>query len=111
VPAPLLFQKFHNFFEELEARFLEQHEVRCVPDQHTLFDWSVDKVVAVGDGATGTNELSRLYAEMKSTPVMTDLQDLFINLGVRAHGGKIDFDDNAPLADIRRGITAPPTQP
>jgi len=74
-------------------------------------NWSVDKVVAVGDGATGTNELTRLYAEMKSTPVMTDLQDLFINLGVRAHGGKIDFDDNAPLADIRRGITAPPTQP
>jgi hypothetical protein len=74
-------------------------------------NWSVDQVVAVGDGATGTNELTRLYAEMKSTPVMTDLQDLFINLGVRAHGGKIDFDDNAPLADIRRGITAPPAQP
>jgi hypothetical protein len=74
-------------------------------------NWSVDKVVAVGDGATGTNELTRLYHEMKSTPVMTDLQDLFVNLGVRAHGGKIDFDDNAPLADIRRGITAPPTQP
>jgi hypothetical protein len=43
--------------------------------------------------------------------VTTDLQDLFINLGVRDHGGKIEFDDKAPLANIRRGITAPPTQP
>jgi hypothetical protein len=43
--------------------------------------------------------------------VTTDLQDLFINLGVRARGGKIEFDDKAPLANIRRGITAPPTQP
>jgi hypothetical protein len=74
-------------------------------------NWSVEKIVAVGDRATGTNELTRLYAEMKSTPVQTDLQDLFINLGVRAHDGKIDFDDDAPLANIRRRITAPPTQP
>jgi hypothetical protein len=74
-------------------------------------NWSVEKVVAVGDRATGTNELTRLYAEMKSTPVQTDLQNLFINLGVRAHDGKIDFDDDAPLANIRRRITAPPSQP
>jgi hypothetical protein len=49
-----------------------------------------------------------MYAEMKSTSVTTDLQDLFGKLGVRAHGGKIEFDDNAPLANIRRRITAPP---
>jgi hypothetical protein len=67
--------------------------------------------VAVGDRATGTDELTRLYAEMKSTPVTTNLQDLFTRLGVRVHGGKIEFDDNAPLANIRRRITAPPTQP
>jgi hypothetical protein len=71
-------------------------------------NWSVEKLVAVGDSATGTDELTRLYAEMKSTPVTTDLQDLFGKLGVRAHGGKIEFDDNAPLANIRRRITAPP---
>jgi hypothetical protein len=71
-------------------------------------NWSVEKVVAVGDRATGTDELTRLYADMKSTPVMTDLRDLFIKLGIRVHGGEIDFDDNAPLANIRRRITAPP---
>jgi hypothetical protein len=71
-------------------------------------NWSVERLVAVGDSATGTDELTRLYAEMKSTPVTTDLQDLFGKLGVRAHGGKIEFDDSAPLANIRRRITAPP---
>lgn len=74
-------------------------------------NWSVEKLVAVGDRATGTNELTQLYAEMKSTPVTTDLQHLFKSLGVRARGGEIEFDDNAPLANIRRRITAPPAQP
>ena len=74
-------------------------------------NWSVEKLAAVGDRATGTNELARLYAEMKSSPVTTDLQTLFVNLGVRAHDGKIEFDDSAPLADIRRRITAQPTAP
>jgi len=67
--------------------------------------------VAVGDGATGTNELTQLYGEMKSSSVTTDLEDLFTKLGVRARGGRIEFDDDAPLASIRRRITAPPTQP
>ncbi|HLZ97337.1 MAG TPA: hypothetical protein VKP66_05270 [Steroidobacteraceae bacterium] len=74
-------------------------------------NWSVEKLLAVGDRATGTDELTRLYAEMKSTPVTTDLPSLFANLGVRAHGGQIEFDDKAPLADVRRRITAPPAQP
>jgi hypothetical protein len=74
-------------------------------------NWSVEKLVAVGDRATGTDELTRLYAEMKSTPVTTNLQDLFTRLGVGVQGGRIEFDDNAPLASIRRRITAPPTQP
>jgi len=74
-------------------------------------NWSVEKLVTVGDRATGTNELTQLYGEMKSSPMTTDLQDLFAKLGVRARGGKIEFDDDAPLAGIRRRITAPPTQP
>jgi hypothetical protein len=74
-------------------------------------NWSVDQIVAAGDRATGTAELTRLYAEMKSTPVMTDLHELFVSLGVNVRGGKIEFDDDAPLADIRRRITAPPAQP
>jgi hypothetical protein len=74
-------------------------------------NWSVDQIVAAGDRATGTDELTRLYAEMKTTPVTTDLQELFVNLGVSARGGKIEFNDDAPLASVRRRITAPPGQP
>ncbi len=73
--------------------------------------WSVDQVVAAGDQATGTDVLSSLYAQMKATPVPTiDLEHLFTELGVALHDGKIVFDDHAPLAEIRRRITAPPTE-
>jgi hypothetical protein len=70
--------------------------------------WSVDQIMAAGDEATGTNILSALYAEMKATPVSTDLQQLFAELGVGEHDHKIVFDDHAPLAAIRRRITARP---
>jgi hypothetical protein len=73
--------------------------------------WSVEQVMAVGDKATGTHALAALYDEMKGTPVSTDLQDLFVKLGVREHGGKIEFDEHAPLAAIRRRMTAPPNAP
>jgi hypothetical protein len=70
--------------------------------------WSVDQIMAAGDEATGTNVLSALYAEMKATPVSTDLQQLFAELGVGEHDHKIVLDDHAPLAAIRRRITARP---
>jgi hypothetical protein len=73
--------------------------------------WSVEQVMTVGDQATGTHTLAALYAEMKATPVSTDLQDLFVKLGVREHDGKIEFDDHAPLAAVRRLMTAPPNAP
>lgn len=70
--------------------------------------WSVDQVMAAGDQATGTDVLATLYAELKATPVSTDLQQLFVELGVAEHDHKIVFDDHAPLAAIRRRITARP---
>jgi hypothetical protein len=70
--------------------------------------WSVDQVMAAGDQATGTDVLAALYAELKATPVSTDLQQLFVELGVAEHDHKIVFDDHAPLAAIRRRITARP---
>ena len=60
--------------------------------------WSVEQIMAAGDEATGTNVLSALYAEMKATPVSTDLQQLFAELGVGEHDHKIVLDDHAPLA-------------
>jgi hypothetical protein len=70
--------------------------------------WSVDEVMAAGDRATGTDVMATLYAEMKATPVATDLASLFARLGVNEQGTNIVFDDHAPLAEMRRRITTPP---
>jgi predicted metalloprotease with PDZ domain len=72
--------------------------------------WSIDQITAVGDAATGTDVLRSFYARMKDSPAPVDLDDLFARLGVVERDGRIVFDDNAPLATIRRAITATPPQ-
>ena len=69
--------------------------------------WTVDQVMETGDAATGVSVLAPLYDEMKSRPVQVDLAGLFAGLGVSETGGAVVFDDAAPLAEIRRQITAP----
>jgi hypothetical protein len=70
--------------------------------------WSVDQIVAAGDAATGTDVLRSLYARTKDSPAPVDLDDLFARLGVIERDGRVIFDDEAPLAAIRRAITASP---
>jgi hypothetical protein len=69
-------------------------------------DWTVERVVEVGDRATGTTVLADLYKQMKATAVHTDLDDLWRRLGVQVKQGSVTFDDHAPLAEIRKAITA-----
>jgi hypothetical protein len=69
-------------------------------------DWTVERVVEVGDRATGTTVLADLYRQMKATAVHTDLDDLWRRLGVQVKNGAVTFDDRAPLAEIRKAITA-----
>jgi hypothetical protein len=68
--------------------------------------WTVQRVVEVGDRATGTSVLADLYQQMKATPVHTDLDDLWRRMGVEVRNGTVTFDDRAPLAEIRKAITA-----
>lgn len=70
--------------------------------------WSADQVMAAGDRATGTSILSTLYREMGGAPMPVDLDDLFAKLGVALRDGRVVFDEHAPLAAIRRRLTAPP---
>ena len=70
-------------------------------------DWPVERVVEVGDQATGTTVLADLYRQMKATAVHTDLDDLWRRLGVQVKNGAVTFDDHAPLAEIRKAITRP----
>ncbi|WP_263353415.1 hypothetical protein [Acidicapsa acidisoli] len=68
-------------------------------------------ILHIGDQATGTTVLSDLYQRWKDMPVSVDLDQLWEELGVRPRPNGIDFDDDAPLAQLRRAITSRPSQP
>ncbi len=68
-------------------------------------DWTIDRVIEVGDQAVGVSVLRELYEEMRSQPVTVDLELLWRQLGIKRHGKKVIFDDSAPLASIRSAIT------
>jgi hypothetical protein len=70
-------------------------------------DWSIDRVLATADKAVGVDVLTRLHNEMGSKTVTPDLAALWRDLGLRPQGESLEFDDTAPLAAIRKAITAP----
>jgi len=68
--------------------------------------WPLGRTLDTGDRATGTDVLRKLYARLGpegSAPV--DLDATWRRLGVRADAGSVRFDDDAPLARMRRAIT------
>ena len=70
-----------------------------------VHEWPIEKVLQVGDQATGTHVLTDLYNRMKATAVQTDLDDLWAKLGIQLSNGAVKFNDQAPLANIRKSIT------
>jgi hypothetical protein len=66
--------------------------------------WEIERVLDVGDAATGTTVLHDLYKSMGLAPGSADLPGLWSRLGVRVSGTVVVFDDHAPLAAVRRGI-------
>ncbi len=70
-------------------------------------DWPIGKILATGDAATGTDVLTRLYAAMKDSPTAPDLTTLWQELGIEVTGEHVGFTDTAPLANVRRALTAP----
>jgi len=73
-------------------------------------DWELEKALDVGDHATGTDVLRKLYERMRNSPTETDLAALWKQLGIREENETVQFQDDAPLAAIRRSITAARTQ-
>ncbi len=67
--------------------------------------WPLARVLETGDRAVGFPALSELYARMAGAPPDVDLAGVFRQLGVRASESAVSYDDAAPLASIRRGIT------
>jgi hypothetical protein len=68
--------------------------------------WSLDRALSAGDRAVALPVLKRLYEKMRASPAPVDLDALFNRLGVRTVGTRMSFDDQAPIAAVRRGITA-----
>ena len=73
-------------------------------------DWSLERVLATADKAVGVDVLTRLHDEMGAKPVTPDLAALWRDLGLKAQGESFEFDDTAPLAAIRKAITARPVK-
>ena len=68
-------------------------------------DWPIARVLATADKMVGVDVLTRLHREMGNSPTAPDLAALWRDLGLRARGGTLEFDDSAPLAAIRKAIT------
>ncbi len=71
-------------------------------------DWPVERVIAVGDAATGTSVLGEQYAQWKNAPVQPDLPALWSRLGIEPQGASVRLRDDAPLAATRRAIMTRP---
>jgi hypothetical protein len=69
-------------------------------------DWPIEHVLEVGDKSVGGRVLRDLYSQMKAKPVQTDLNELWRKLGIQVNNGVVTFDDKAPLANVRKAITA-----
>ena len=74
-------------------------------------DWQLTRALRIGDDATGVPVLGELYEKMKAAPAPVDLESLWKQLGVDRRAGRIEFNDSAPLAAIRRAITKRSTSP
>jgi hypothetical protein len=69
--------------------------------------WDIEEWLAKADLASGTRAFTELYRELALAPGAIDLAGMWARLGVVRVGTQIRFDDRAPLAAIRRAITAP----
>ena len=67
--------------------------------------WPLVEAFAAGDRATGTTVLTDLHAKMGAAPSPVDVDAIMKSLGVvRTSRGRVELDDEAPLAAVRRSI-------
>jgi hypothetical protein len=70
-------------------------------------DWPLERMMTVGDRATGTGSIARLHALYGTTSADPQPDRLWRRLGIREDQGRVIFDENAPWAGMRRSMTAP----
>ncbi|MFC4527196.1 hypothetical protein ISN76_10865 [Dyella halodurans] len=97
-------------YEKSAGRYRLQDALRAInraSGGNTTY-WEVEQVLAAGDAAVRLDVLMALYNDMKDRPVHVDLDHALQQLGISEVDGDIRFDDGAPLAALRRSITAAP---
>jgi hypothetical protein len=99
--------------KQTDNRYGLQDALRGVVEAGGTIDvfWPIERALETADRAVGADALLRLYADMRAEPVPVDLADLWRQLGVSVRGDDIVFDDDAPLAAMRKAITAAPPAP
>lgn len=80
--------------------------LRAIVDAGGTIDhnWDLPKALEIGDRATGTHVLTRMYADWKDKPAPVDLPKLWEELGVRRGTDGVEFVDTAPRAGVRKAI-------
>lgn len=86
-----------------------QQALRAILDSGGTLEhrWPVREALRAGDSTTGVDVLTQMYEEWRAAPVQVDLSTLWRELGVEPRGRRVVLHDDAPLAYVRRAITAP----
>jgi hypothetical protein len=72
-------------------------------------EWPLLNVLEIGDRATGTTVLVDMYNQWKDKPTTVDLENLWLELGIRRSGTDgVELVPQAPLSTIRDAITTRP---
>ena len=66
--------------------------------------WPIERAFAAGDKAVGGSVLTSLHEQMGAKAAPVDLGALWRELGVERQGDTAVFDDQAPLAAVRKAI-------
>ena len=69
-------------------------------------NWPEEKIFRRGDAAIGMPILEKLHERLGAHPETTDLPALWSQLCVSRKGGTVVFNEDAPLAAIRRALTS-----
>lgn len=69
-------------------------------------EWDFLRVLDAGDRAVGVPVLRELYERMGHRAAPIDLEPILKKLGVDSKERAIAFDEHAPMAELRRAITA-----
>jgi hypothetical protein len=68
-------------------------------------EWPLTRALEIGDRATGTHALTKMYGAWSTSPSPVDLEKLWEQLGIHRNGDDIAFSASAPYAKIREAIT------